>query len=93
MTKSKRKCHLTTPESRKDVIIPGRNRYFWRFARGRCLGYRRGVRGCYWYARVRLIGGYYKQTRLGGADDEAVPDGKKVLSEVVPLCWTVWQPS
>ncbi len=39
MTKSKRMCHLTTPESRKDVIIPGRNVYYWRFARGRCLGY------------------------------------------------------
>lgn len=80
MTISKPKHLFTTPENRKSKISPGGHVSNWRFGRGRCLGYRNGIRGCYWYARVRLLGEKYKRCNLGRADDDLVADGEKVLS-------------
>jgi len=79
MTYSGKEKLIISPEIRKTLEkreVP----YWWRFARGRSLGYRNGVRQTYWKARIMLISGKYKFQRLGAADDEGSPDGKSILS-------------
>ena len=79
MTYSGIREHLIFPVNRK--ILHGRDfPYWWRFARGRSLGYQRGLTVVSWFARVRLKEGRYHQTRLGEADDDLSADGEQVLS-------------
>jgi integrase len=79
MTISHAMDRLFTPESR--LALAHRDAPYWsRFARGRCIGYRRGVKGGAWYARVRLKSGQDKQRRLGAPDDDTPADGEKILT-------------
>ena len=67
------------PERRKALV--GRDfPYWWVFARGRSLGYVKGVTVASWFVRIRLKQGGYRQSRLGEADDELTADGEKILS-------------
>ena len=79
MTYSGAKDQLIFPERRK--ALHGRDfPYWWRFARGRSLGYCKGISVASWFVRFRSKEGKYRQTRLGDADDVLSPDGERVLS-------------
>ena len=79
MTVCKPKDPLIFPEHRK--ILQWRDsHYWWTYARGRALGYQRGLRKASWFARVRLKDGRYHQTWLGEADDDWMADGGRILS-------------
>lgn len=70
---------LFTPESRRE--LSQRDAAYWaRFARGRSIGYRRGVETGSWFSRVRLREGRDKQSRIGQADDDLPANGETILS-------------
>jgi integrase len=79
MTISHSMHRLFTPEER--IQLKYRDAAYWaRFARGRCIGYRRGSGVSSWFARIRLKSGKYKQCRIGFPDDERPADGVEILS-------------
>ncbi len=76
---------LDTREQRKR-LPPRHEPYYVDVAKGVAIGYRKGVTAASWYLR-RFNGSKYHKRELGQADDEAPPDGVRVLSwpDVVKL--------
>lgn len=71
---------IATPEARK--LLWDRPRILWcRFARGRCLGYKRRANFGAWSVRIKLKDGRkHSQKRIAIADDDRVADGKEFLT-------------
>jgi integrase len=76
---------LDTREQRKR-LPPRHEPYYVDVAKGVAIGYRKGVTAASWYLR-RFNGSKYHKRELGQADDDAPPDGVRVLSwpDVVKL--------
>ncbi len=76
---------LNTRERRKR-LPPRHEPYYVDVAKGVAIGYRKGVMAASWYLR-RFNGSKYHKRELGQADDDAPPDGVRVLSwpDVVKL--------
>lgn len=68
---------LDTRTARRD-LKQDKNPYWTRVDRNSHLGYRKGAKGGYWIARVRLDDGFRMQS-IGTADDTSDADGLEIL--------------
>lgn len=69
---------LDTRTARRN-LKQDKNPYWTRVDRNAHLGYRKGSKGGYWSARIRIEGGSFRMQSLGTADDVTDSDGVEIL--------------